>query len=152
MDTVGRHGWVGHSLRRYLPAEAAGIAVSLAAGLLLLALSGSVAAAALAATWGENAGYYGLIAVRDYAGRRRDRGGRPLLATLGQMLVEFGPAEALDSLLVRPALMFAGLRLASSPAAGIVLGKLAADFVFYAVAITSRQLLNRRDLTVGGIQ
>lgn len=136
-------------MRRYLPAEAAGTALSVIGGLAVAAATGSPGAAAVVAAWSENTGFYGCIAVRDY---RRRAGGplRRLLVTTRAIVVEFGPAEALDSLLLRPALMFAGLRLLPSPTAGILAGKIAADLLFYVPTILSRQLLLRRRLSTGG--
>ncbi|HEX2054136.1 MAG TPA: hypothetical protein VHJ78_10485 [Actinomycetota bacterium] len=136
-------GWVAESLRRYLPAEAAGVAASLAAGLLFVGAGAAAAVAALAAAWAENTGYYAVIATRDFGGQDGGpirRAGR----TLVTMLVEFGPAELFDSLLVRPALLYAGLRLLPTPALGILAGKVAADLVFYLPTISSRRLLVRR--------
>lgn len=68
---------------------------------------------ALAATWAGNAAYFGLIIGQDVWHtrrhlRRQDR--RYGWAALGRnaqaLVVEFGAAEVLDSLLVRPALMY----------------------------------------------
>lgn len=151
MKTESTPSRLAESLRRYLPAEAAGLLTAAAAGLVFLALTGSQALAAVGAAWGENAGYYGMIAVRDFRGHR-SLGPRPLAYTMGNLLVEFGPAEALDSLLLRPALMFAGLALFTNPLLGIVAGKLSADLAFYIPTIAGREVLRRRGrLTTGGL-
>jgi hypothetical protein len=68
------------------------------------------------------------------------RGIRALPAVARDLFIEFGPAEALDSFLLRPASVFAGLSLAPHPALGIVAGKVAADLSFYAPAIVSHEL------------
>jgi hypothetical protein len=74
------------------------------------------------------------------------RGVRALPAVLCNLALEFGPAEALDSLLLRPALMYAGVSMIPSlTAVGIVFGQVAADIVFYAPTIVSYELLRRRD-------
>ncbi|MFL5800874.1 MAG: hypothetical protein ACJ8CR_03955 [Roseiflexaceae bacterium] len=73
------------------------------------------------------------------------RGLRALPAVLCDLALEFGPAEALDSLLLRPALMYAGLTMIPSLALGIVFGQVAADIVFYVPTVVSYELLRRRD-------
>lgn len=137
-------------VRRYLPAEIAGTVGALAAGLMFLLATGSPVAAAVAATFGESAGYYGVIAFIDFrAGRLSAE--RPL-RTLGNLLLEFAPGEALDTLVVRPTLILAGMTLAPEPGIGIVAGKLAADVLFYIPTILGRELLRRRGrLSTGGL-
>jgi hypothetical protein len=123
-------------LRRYLPAELVCTPCALLCGFAVSALTGSTAAAAVASTWGENAGFYGTMLVREL----RSRGLRSLPAVVRDLFLEFGPAEVLDSFLVRPAAIYAALLLAPHPALGIVAGKLAADVSFYAPAIVSHEL------------
>jgi hypothetical protein len=127
-------------LRRYLPAELVCTPIALLSAWLAVTLTGSTAVAAIAGTWGENLGFYGMMLAREL-GRR---GVRALPAILRDLALEFGPAEALDSMLLRPALMYTGMILAPSPALGIVAGKLAADICFYVPAIVSYELLCRR--------
>jgi hypothetical protein len=69
------------------------------------------------------------------AGRAgRDYGPRELARTGANLLVELGPAELLDSAVIRPLAMAGGTGLLGLPW-GILAGKLAADVLFYAVAI-----------------
>lgn len=139
--------WFG----RYWPAELAGTVT-----LLLTALGASTAGAspialALLATWSENLGYYGALLVREERVQRRtsSRGhGLATLVSVRNVIFEFGPAEALDTLLVRPALMYAFPQLTGSAAIGVMLGKLAADAVFYVPVIASYEL--RRFLEARG--
>jgi hypothetical protein len=138
--TPTRIAWtraVGRWLRRYLPAELLATPCALLAGLSAAQLTGSPAAAALAATWGENAGFYGLMIGREHAQRRTLRA---LPAVARELALEFGPAEALDSLLLRPAALYAGLALAPHPALGMLAGKIVADVTFYAPAIACHEL------------
>src|SRR5688572_12878710 len=130
-------GTVARWLRRYLPAECVAMPCALLAGFAAAEWTGSPAAAALAATWGENAGFYGLMIGREIAQRRSLRA---LPGVVRDLAVEFGPAEALDSLLLRPAAVYAGLALAPHPALGMLAGKLAADVTFYAPAIACHEL------------
>jgi hypothetical protein len=114
-------GRVREWLARYAPAEAAGIS----GALLAAAAVDSPEAAAVAGTIGETVGFYAMIVSRD-------------------MVVEFGPAEVLDTLLVRPAAMYLATRALGTATAGIVTGKLAADAVFYTIAIIGYELRRSR--------
>lgn len=147
-------------LRRYGPAEFAGTGMALI-GAAVAAPAGDLWAGVIA-TWAENAGFYGVLAVAEVRGRLgNDRPRTPLAAAgavcraLGGLVLEFGPAEALDSLLVRPALLALGLRLAPSPVLGIVAGKLAADLIFYVPTILifewRRRIWRRGDAELPGI-
>ena len=69
------------------------------------------------------------------------RGGvRALPIAMRDLFLEFGPAEAVDILLVRPASLYAGLSVAPHPALGIVMGKVVADLSFYSSAIVCHEL------------
>ncbi len=130
-------------LRRYLPAEGAGLVATLVCTLVTLQLSGNILFAALAGTWGECVVYYGVMVWRELRGRG------PLthhaaLATLRNLLLEFGPAELLDNMLVRPGALATALALVPIPTLGTLLGKLVADGVFYMTTIVSYELLRRR--------
>jgi ornithine decarboxylase len=58
--------------------------------------------------------------------------------------VEFGPAELTDTLLVRPAAMFLGSLATGNVLVGVLIGKVAADLVFYGLAISSYEFVVRR--------
>jgi pilus assembly protein TadC len=127
-------------LRRYLPAELIGMLATLLCAWLAIALTGSAAVAAIAGTWGDNLGFYGILLGRELARRSL----RALPAILRDLVLEFGPATALDGLLLRPALLYAGMALTPHSAIGLIVAKLAADLVFYVPAIVSYELLRRR--------
>ncbi|NQX12036.1 hypothetical protein HQQ80_10400 [Microbacteriaceae bacterium VKM Ac-2855] len=141
-------------LLRYLPPEVLGTASALAAAATAFAAAGgagptALLAAAVAATIGENVGYYGVVAVRSF--RRHysallaepRRAIRASARTVRAILLEFGPAELVDSFLVRPLLFGLGPVLIGAPWIGWLVGKLAADVVFYAITITSYELGRR---------
>lgn len=120
-------------LARFLPAELLGLAGSYVGYLLCARLGLPPVAAAYGAAFGENVGYYSAVFARDWFAlpRAERRAGR----IARDMLHDFGVAEALDSLIVRPG----GTLLAVSlfgEALGIGIGKVAADIVFYVLAIT----------------
>ncbi|HMQ32179.1 MAG TPA: hypothetical protein PKD53_15725 [Chloroflexaceae bacterium] len=129
-------------LRRYGPAELLSLAAILSASWLALALTDSVPIAALVGTWTEGLVYYGVMAGRELRARGRATPAAALRAAR-DLLLEFGPSELLDSLLVRPAALAAGLALAPSPALGALAGKLAADLVFYVPTIASYEQMRR---------
>lgn len=126
-------------LLRYGLAEVAGTAAACAAAWLAYRAHRSPYAAGLSGSLAETAGYYAVIAWDE----TRRRAGASWLGLLPALLIEFGPAEVLDTLLVRPLLMAAGPALTHHPAAGTLAGKAAADLLFYAVVLPSRRL--RRD-------
>jgi hypothetical protein len=126
-------------LRRYGPAEAFALLSALVGYVALEAATGSHAAAAYGAAVGDNVGYYGVLLARQLradARVARSYGARGLARTLRRLAIEFGPAEALDATLLRPALTALAVT-AAGPALGVLLGKLAADLVFYVPVITT---------------
>jgi hypothetical protein len=128
-------------LRRYLPAELAGTTSALLCAWLASSFTPNAAVAALAFTWGENLAYYGLMLGRELRGRR---GARAIGHAVRNLALEFGPAEALDSFLLRPACLLAALSLVPRPELGLIAGKLAADVTFYAPAIAMHELVRAR--------
>jgi hypothetical protein len=101
-------GRVQEWIRRYLIAELAGLAVALVAATLAASWSPDrLAVVAYAGSLGETVGFYAGFLISQYrgadpAGPRRRR----TAAVLALTVVEFGPAELADTLLVRPAAMF----------------------------------------------
>ncbi|WP_052163528.1 hypothetical protein [Actinoplanes utahensis] len=92
----GRH-WLRKAREwcsRYLPAEALGTVCSVIGAYAAFQVWDSRAAAALAGTIAENAGFYGVMVALEW---RRQAGGRrpaPRAArTAGMLSAEFGPAE-----------------------------------------------------------
>jgi hypothetical protein len=136
---------------RYLPAEIVGTVTAVAAAWTVHAASGSLVSAAVAGTVGESLGYYGCMVLREalrHDARHRHHGAPMRLwltgtGTVRDMLIEFGPAELVDSLLVRPLCMYLIPSLLNDFTAGILAGKLAADVVFYSLAIGAYELKRR---------
>jgi len=98
------------------------------------------ATVAIAGAWGETTSYYAAMFLRERRAYPRQR----LWRTLGDLTVEFGIAEALDTLLVRPTLMYSAGQIVSDPRLGVLLGKLAADIVFYVPAVAVFELRQHR--------
>jgi hypothetical protein len=104
-----------------------------------------VAAAAVVATIGATIGYYAMAygaAVRTaHRDRAELRGTRRVLGAnwtaLRSLAVEFGPAEVIDSLIIRPLAFYVGPVLFGNLLAGWIFGKVVADIGFYVLAIFS---------------
>jgi hypothetical protein len=129
---------VGAWLRRYLPAEILSVFAALLVADVAWQVSGNPAVASVAGAWGETATYYVTMFSRDLA-----RNPGELLVTTRDLILEFGPTEALDSFVLRPALMYTAGRLLADVSLGVIVGKLIADVVFYIPTITSYELLRR---------
>ena len=104
---------------------------------LVGAATGSPIVSAYGASLGEALGFYGSLIVREmiqeayFAGARRaPYGVAEIVRTWRGLLLEFGPAELLDTGLIRPLAMgVCSSLLGWGP--GIVVGKLVADVTFY---------------------
>jgi uncharacterized protein (DUF2062 family) len=143
-------------LLRYGPLEIGGWTAQLMAAGVTYAWTASLAAAAAAATIGSSIGYYLPAYVRatrwaNAVECRRTRLGRTCavqLRALRSLTVEFGPAETIDSLLIRPATMYAVPALLGDVLLGWIVGGVVADLAFYVLAICSYEkftgLLARR--------
>jgi hypothetical protein len=66
------------------------------------------------------------------------------LVILRDLILEFGFAEALDSLLVRPLALYTSLQWISNMAIALLLGKVVADVVFYVPTVVAFEVRERR--------
>ncbi|HEY7502615.1 MAG TPA: FHA domain-containing protein [Gemmatimonadales bacterium] len=124
-------------VKRYGPSEAAGIGMALGVSWLVQQSTGNVIAAAYGASIGEALGFYGSLVIREmiqeayHAGARRaPYGVSEMIRTWRGLFLEFGPAELLDTGLVRALAMALCTRLLGW-GLGIVAGKVLADVLFY---------------------
>lgn len=132
-------------IRRYLPCEIAGTVGEFGGAALAYWTTGSLAAAAVAGTVGASIGYYAIAfgtAARCYhradsTRRGAARGLVSVVLAMRSLLVEFGPAEAVDSLAVRPFAFYVGPIVLGSTMAGWIAAKFVADIVFYLCTIFS---------------
>ncbi len=137
-------------VRRYLPCEIAGTIGELGGAVVAYLLTGSLAAAALTATVGASAGYYAAAytsAVRWWYREHGDRGVMTRIAVANlfavrSVAIEFGPAELIDSIAIRPVAYYAGPIMFDNLVAGWIFGKLVSDIGFYAFAIFSYERFN----------
>jgi hypothetical protein len=132
-------------LARYGPAEIACTAVAVACAGIAAATGAGAEAVCVGGTVAEVCAFYAVMIAQERAQRGPDA---PLGAVLRSLALEFGPAEVLDTFLLRPALLYAAIALTGGAASGALLGKVAADAAFYALAVASRSLASRRTATV----
>ena len=119
-------------IRRYGPAEIFAVAGVYAGYFLSEHFAHIVWISAYAGAMGENVGFYGVIIVQRLRAKER----------LWTILAEFGPAEILDSLVIRPLGLFVGVETLG-PMWGLLVGKLAGDVVFYIPVIATHEVLRR---------
>ncbi len=144
-------------VRRYLPCEIAGTVGELGGALVAYLLTGSMAAAAITATIGASAGYYAAAYANAIRWAYRENGDRPVLTALvvsnlfafRSVAIEFGPAELIDSILIRPLAYYLGPLVFGGVVAGWIFGKLFSDIGFYVLAIVSYERFKGL-LAVGG--
>jgi hypothetical protein len=136
---------------RYLPAEIVGTAAMVLAGLAVTVWTDAPALIALAALVGESLGFYLVLAITIYAEQTSVTPGwrRALGRTLLLLVAEFGAAEILDTLLIRPAALMLGVWLVPDPMWGLLLGKVLADAIFYTIAAGAFTVTARTGLRNG---
>jgi hypothetical protein len=140
-----RRAQVGEWIRRYLPCEIAGTAGEFGAAAVAYLATGSLAAAAVAATIGASGGYYAAAFVNALRWSYRDQAHRQpparllfaSLIALRSVAIEFGPAELIDSIAVRPLAFYLGPALFGNVVAGWIFGKVVSDVAFYGCAVLS---------------
>jgi hypothetical protein len=123
---------------RYIPAEISGTLTALLAALIVTFLTNNPILTAFAGTWGENIGFYGIILIREFKTKKNNS--IPLRKTLRNLIIEFGPAEVLDSFVLRPFFMFIFPTIIGNLVIGIIIGKFAADATFYIPTIIAYEL------------
>ena len=143
-----RSGRVREWIGRYLVAELAGLTTALLAALAVTSWDPDrLAIAAYASALGEGVGFYAGFLIVRYLREEIDGPPRRRIAVIvTAAVVEFGPAEIIDTALIRPAAMFLGSLATGNVIIGVLIGKVAADIVFYGLAITSYEVLVRRFL------
>ncbi len=132
-------------VRRYLPCEVAGTTCELGGAAITYSITESAVSAAVVATIGASVGYYAaayVAAVRtafsaDLSSSRMSRALTANGRALRSVAIEFGPAEVIDSLIIRPLAFYFGPILFGGMVAGWIFAKLVADVGFYVLAILS---------------
>ena len=130
--------------KRYILPELAGLVSALAGAHLAFAAGSDILVASFLAAWSENIGYYSIAIYRETKHLAEVRPETTRAArfwlVLRNLTVEFGLAECVDSLFMRPACMFLCFELFSNHSVATICGKLIADVGFYAIAVFGYEL------------
>ena len=125
--------------KRYLPAEIFGTLGAIVFPTLASFLTANVVVIAFVGTWGENVGFYGTMLFQEMR-ESKHQGFKALRKSLRNIFLEFGVAETVDSLFLRPAVMFFTVSYFDNLQLGLPVGKIAADVIFYIPAVISYEL------------
>lgn len=131
---------IKHWVARYLPAEILATIGALSVSGIAFYLTHNLAITAYAGTVGENMAYYGTILFREIRSDyqvNHTYSIKEFLKTVRNLFVEFGPAELLDSGIIRPFFMYIMPIVTGHIAIGIFLGKILADVFFYMPTIVA---------------
>jgi len=120
---------------RYGPAEVVGTLTAVFGAALIHKWIDNIVVAAYVGATCETIGYYSVMIRQEF---RRYAHKHPLHITKN-LLLEFGPAELMDSFVSRPFFMGFGMHYFGT-GLGLIGGKLAADFVFYIPAVIVYEL------------
>ena len=129
---------------RYVPPELGGITGTLVGGLLVFRSHATPEALGVGGTIGELVGFYSVVIGREFWGIRAELNWRIGWLTARNLILEFGVAEALDSLILRPLLIDFSERYTGRPVLSLLAGKLLTDIAFYLMAITAYEWQKRK--------
>lgn len=131
------YGWI----KRYFVPEIVSILFAYTASYLTYDYTNNEIAAAYGATIATSFGFYGTVLVRDIkkdcgeAKKKSEQYGlKGLAKTVRNLIFEFGIAELIDVGITRPAATLGAVNLFGR-GIGVIVGKIAADVVFYVPAI-----------------
>lgn len=138
-------------LRRYGLAEVISLTLTVVSSWLTYEYSKNNLTTALVATWVGNIGYFSTILIQDVLvaiKQLREVGKKYSVDTFYKnvraLLVEFGIAEVLDSLFIRPMLLYFFPVWMGNRTLGTVIAKFMADITFYIPAIISYELSKKK--------
>ena len=126
-------------IRRYLPCEIAGTAAEFGGAAIAYLSTGSLAAAAIAATIGASAGYYAAayVSALRWSTLGQDHRRWPSRVLVSNLLALRSVAELIDSLAIRPGAFYVGPLIFHNTIGGWIFGKLVSDVAFYLFAVSS---------------
>lgn len=123
--------------KRYLPAEIISTVTGLSTAFLMFHFTGNRILAAFFGTWAENGSYYVFLVWRD---TKKVSGFQKFLKKCLHIVMEFGPAEVLDTFVMRPFFLYLMPLTLNNFPAGIIVGKIIADVLFYVPTIIIYEL------------
>jgi len=134
-------------VKRFLPAEVVGTVVAIVVSSFTHYYTNNAIIAAYAGSLSETIAFYTTIIIHDTltASKRLKEEGKTLSPRgfaylLRNILLDFGIAELLDSMLLRPFCMYVFPIWLRNYQLGILAGKIASDIVFYMPVIISYEI------------
>ena len=133
---------LSHWFKRYFLAELLSLIISLVFASAGKYIGTHGAIIAYLGMIGGNAGFYGTMILKEYASHRKlgHTHTTTLFKTARNIILEFGPAEYLDSFILRPFYLFTFPLFIPNFALAITLGNIAADLTFYIPSIISYEI------------
>ncbi|MBT7903074.1 hypothetical protein HN587_04355 [Candidatus Woesearchaeota archaeon] len=125
---------------RYAFAEFIGLILAIICSYISMQLTGNIIVSGFLATWADNLGFYGTIIYRDLREKRKMKDKahtKNYLIQLRNIFIEFGPAEYLDSFLIRPFYLIFFPYMMSNYSLAILIGTILADITFFIPTIIS---------------
>jgi len=134
-------------IKRYGPSEIIGTVTAIGGAAIAFFLTSNSVVTAYAGTICENIGFYITFIIIDvsksiahHKNTALKYGARTFLKDIRNLILEFGPAEFLDTLIIRPALMFIFPIIIGNLAIGIFIGKITADIAFYLPTVIAYEM------------
>ena len=128
-------------LWRYAPAEILSIISIVISATILTYVFNLIIVSAFISTWIGNIVYYGIIIFNDLNGRNINL--ITLIKQTRNLIVEFGPAEYLDSFIIRPFFLSVTPYFIPNYPLAIFIGTNLANITFYIPTIISYELKKR---------
>lgn len=126
--------------KRYAFAELVGVVFALVFSNVSMLFFGNEIVSGFIGTWSNNLGFYGIIISKDIKERRKRNkilGMKDYLAQLRNVIVEFGPAEYLDTFLIRPFYLIFLPYVMPNYSLAILAGTILADITYFIPTIIS---------------
>ena len=126
--------------KRYAIAELISLVFALVFSNLSMLIFNNVIISAFVATWASNIGFYGTIIYKDLKTMKKKEKklrGMSFLKLARNMLIEFGPAEYLDSFVIRPFYLALFPYLIDNYSLAITIGTILANITYYIPTIFS---------------
>ncbi|MDB5204859.1 MAG: hypothetical protein JWP09_887 [Candidatus Taylorbacteria bacterium] len=122
-------------LSRYLPLEIVATITAIVGGLVSYYLTNNPVIIAFTTAWSENIGYYVAVIIHELKTKKGKISFGEICKTARDIVFEFGIAESLDNLLLRPFFMYIMPILLGNLLLGLIAGKIATDILFYITTI-----------------
>jgi len=130
-------------VKRYLWIEIIAILTAVVSGNISQLIFNNLIISAFIATWIDTITYYGLMAYQDLRLRKKkDKKLRSLsyIKVLRNLLLEFGPAEYFDNVILRPFFLATTPYFISDYSIAIIVGSIIASIIFYIPTILGYEI------------